>query len=253
MIKQVERISIELTNRCAKACWFCYNRAGREPIGQWEPDAALGYVRDCAAHGVRDVSFGGGEPLEYRGLLDVLHGLRGLLHRSITTNGLNLSTTAIAELAQTGIEKIHVSIHFPEREDEVERVIRNVVELEAAGIRAGVNLLISKNNLQAARRALEKVHAAGIGAERVILLPMRLHDTPTPEDVAAVAGGRPFQSTSCLKSCAPSPRFVSIDSHQRAAWCSYTISRHKLAELSFNGLMSALRDLTLKPCPGKTP
>jgi hypothetical protein len=26
----LDRVSIELTNRCAKACWFCYDH-----IGQW--------------------------------------------------------------------------------------------------------------------------------------------------------------------------------------------------------------------------
>ncbi|MEN6627765.1 MAG: radical SAM protein [Candidatus Sumerlaeia bacterium] len=251
MVKQIERLSIELTNRCAKACWFCYNRAGRGAIAEWAADEALGFVRDCTAHGVRDVSFGGGEPLEYRGLFDLLDGLRGLLHRSITTNGLGLDGGVIRELARTGIEKVHVSIHFPEHDGEVERVIGNVRGLEAAGIRAGVNLLIAKKHFESARRALEKVHAAGIGPERVILLPMRIYDTPTPEEVGEAAGGKPFQSTSCLKGCAKSPRFVSIDALKQAAWCSYTISRHKLPELSFNGLMAALRGLELKSCCGE--
>jgi sulfatase maturation enzyme AslB (radical SAM superfamily) len=244
----IERISIELTNRCAKACWFCYNRSGPGGAMEWSPSEVVGFVRDCAHHGVRDVSFGGGEPLEYPHLLDVLHELRGLLHRSITTNGLLLDTPWITALAQTGLEKVHVSIHFPERDEEVTRVIEQVRELESAGIRSGVNLLVGRQNREAARKALEQIHTAGIGPERVILLPMRLHGAPTPEDVAWVAGGQPFQATSCLTRCSPSPRFVSIDCNKEVGWCSYTQERRRLAELTWRALCNALAGLGLKSC-----
>ena len=244
----IERISIELTSRCAKACWFCYNRSGPGGAAEWAPGEAVEFVRDCARHGVRDVSFGGGEPLEYPHLSKVLLALRGLLHRSITTNGLKLDDSMIDALARTGLEKAHISIHFPERQEEVSRVIGQVRPLDAAGIRSGVNLLVGKKNLEAARVALERVHAAGIGPERVILLPMRLHDAPTPEDVLWVAGGRPFQATSCLQRCAPSPRFVSIDSSKRVAWCSYTKARRVLPELTFDSLMDSLRALEMESC-----
>ena len=244
----IERISIELTNRCGKACWFCYNHSGPGGTEEWSPADVVNFVRDCARHGVRDVSFGGGEPLEYPHLLDLLHALRGLLHRSITTNGLALGGLAIQSLARTGIEKIHVSIHFPERGEEVERVIEQARALEAAGIRSGVNLLVGKKNLEAARAALERVHAAGIGSERMILLPMRMHGAPSPEDVAWVAGGRPFQATSCLQRCAPSPRFVSINSKYEAGWCSYTPLHRRLPALTWQGLMTALNGLELISC-----
>ena len=31
----LDRISIELTNRCAKACWFCYNHSQPAGATQW--------------------------------------------------------------------------------------------------------------------------------------------------------------------------------------------------------------------------
>jgi organic radical activating enzyme len=81
----LERISIELTNRGAKACWFCDNHS--QPAGEtrWEPDELVAFVRDYAAHGVKAVSFGGGEPLQYGPLFEVLERLRGVLFRSLTT------------------------------------------------------------------------------------------------------------------------------------------------------------------------
>jgi hypothetical protein len=63
----LELVSVELTNRCAKACWFCYNHSLPEGDTRWRPGEVVGFVRDCAAHGVRAVSFGGGEPLQFAG------------------------------------------------------------------------------------------------------------------------------------------------------------------------------------------
>jgi organic radical activating enzyme len=39
----------------------------------------VSFVSDCAAHGVKAVSFGGGEPLQYDDLFPVLERLRGTL------------------------------------------------------------------------------------------------------------------------------------------------------------------------------
>src|SRR3954468_6509404 len=79
----IELVSIELTNRCAKACWFCYNHSLPEGDTRWRPAEVVALVRDCAAHGVRAVSFGGGEPLQFAGLFDVLRDLDGTLFRSL--------------------------------------------------------------------------------------------------------------------------------------------------------------------------
>ena len=94
----LERISIELTNRCGKACWFCYNHSLPEGETRWELEEVVAFVRDCAAHGVKAVSFGGGEPLQYAGLFVVLTQLDGVLFRSITTNGLLLQEEKLEQL-----------------------------------------------------------------------------------------------------------------------------------------------------------
>jgi len=117
---RVERLSIELTDRCSKACAFCYAGARPEGARAWAPDDVVALLCDCARHGTRAVSFGGGEPLEYPHLLTVLAATRGLLFRSITTNGLLLDG-ALDALAAAAPEKVHVSVHQPEDAAEVAR------------------------------------------------------------------------------------------------------------------------------------
>src|SRR5438876_385411 len=82
---------------------------------------------------------------------------RGTLFRSITTNGLLLYGDRLDALLDAAPDKVHVSIHFPEREAEVRRVVRQVTELAERGIRSGVNFLVARSNLDAAARAAAEV------------------------------------------------------------------------------------------------
>ena len=172
------------------------------------------------------------------------------MFRSMTTNGLLLADGTFDRLVEARPDKVHVSIHFPERDAEVSRVIRQVRELADRGVRSGVNFLVARSNLEAARSAAKEVRDAGIGNDRIVYLPMRGKDTPTPEEVASVAGGRRFQSMTCLSACGRSERFCSIGWDKTAAWCSYTETRRALPELTYRGVASALDGLGLKFCGG---
>ncbi|MCA9705182.1 MAG: radical SAM protein [Myxococcales bacterium] len=244
----LERLSLELSQRCSKACWFCYSRSSPQGQRRWTDDEVVALIEDCARHGVRSVSFGGGEPLEEPLLWPVLERLRGVLPRTLTSNGLPLLDPATLErLVAARPDKVHLSIHFPGHRAEVTRVIEQLAALQARGVRCGVNLLVQRSRLAAARQAAQQLHAAGIDNHRIVYLPMRGTDTPTPQQVAAVAGA-PFQSMTCLRGCAKSPRFASIGWDKTVAWCSYTTSRRPLASLSFRGLVQALDGLPLSPC-----
>ncbi len=242
----VDRVSIELSQRCGKACTFCYSHSRPDGADGWDPAEVVALLDDLVAHGLRYVSFGGGEPLQYPGLGEILRATRGRLGRAVTTSGLGLDGK-LGELVAAGIEKVHVSIHHPGHAAEVERVVRQVGALEAAGVAAGVNLLVSRTRLAEAAAARERLHAAGIGNDRIVFLPMRGADTPTPREVAAVAGGN-FQSMRCLGSCAASPRFASIGWDRSVAWCSYTTTRRQLEALTADALAAALDGLGLRYC-----
>jgi hypothetical protein len=192
------------------------------------------------------VSLGGGEPLEYPELFDVLERLRGVLFRSLTTNGLLLDEPTLAQLAGVQPDKVHVSIHFPADAD---HAIAKAKALAARGIRSGINLLVARSHLEAAAATAAKVRAAGIGNDRIVYLPMRGQDTPAPTELARVAGAR-FQSMTCLARCGASPRFASMAWDRTVAWCSYTKARRPLGELTYRGLLAALDGLGLDFCGG---
>src|SRR5688572_7623451 len=166
----LELVSIEVTNRCDKACSFCYNRSGPGGETRWSAAEVEALVTDCARHGVKAVSLGGGEPLQLPQLPEMLARTEGKLFRSVTTNGLLLDER-IDELVGARPDKVHVSIHFPDRPREVERVVRQVRDLESRGIRSGINLLVRRSSLEPAHDAASTARSAGIGNDRIVYLP----------------------------------------------------------------------------------
>lgn len=246
----IERISIELTNQCDKRCHFCYNHSQPQGKTTWVPDEVVQFVRDCVQQGTKAVSFGGGEPLEYPGVFEVLWKLRGTVFRSLTSNGLHLHGDMLNRLVEAQPDKVHLSIHYPDQPAEVNRVIQQVQELEALGIRSGINLLVPRSKLGSVAQAVQAIHRAGIGNDRMVYLPMRIADTPTPKQIAEVSGGQPFQSMSCLTACQKSPRFCSISWSKQVGWCSYTIARRPLTAPTAEALAIALQDLPLIFCGG---
>jgi len=246
----IDRISIEPTRRCSKACSFCYNGSGPGVAGEWGAQELINFAVDAAAHGVAALSLGGGEPLEWPAVIEVLRALQGTLFRSLTTNGLPLERPEVfAALISAQPDKVHISIHAPESPREVARVAQQVRALAAAGIKSGVNLLVRRSRLVEATVAARTLHASGIGNDRIVYLPMRgdARETPTPEEIARVAGGR-FQSMTCLGGCAKSARFVSIAADRTVAWCSYTVSRRPLVAPTWAALLDALEGLGLTFC-----
>lgn len=247
---KIDRVSIEPSRRCSKGCAFCYNGSRPDGDGEWSAGELVRFGLDLAANGVQALSLGGGEPLEWAGIFDVLAGLHGRLLRSLTTNGLPLRDPATLErLVLARPDKCHVSVHSPGSEAEVTRAIATVRALEAHGIPSGVNLLVARSRLDAAAAASRRLRDAGIANDRIVYLPMRGEDTPSPAAIAAIAGG-PFQSMSCLRACGKSERFASIAADRSVAWCSYTRARRRLDGLTHGALVRALDGLGLDPCDG---
>jgi cyclic pyranopterin phosphate synthase len=107
-------VRISVTDRCDMACLYCrpsmqdgyVPAADRLDPGAWER-----LVRALVAQGVRRVRITGGEPLLFRGLLEVIARVRaaGIDDLALTTNGSRLASLASA-LRSAGLRRITVSI-----------------------------------------------------------------------------------------------------------------------------------------------
>lgn len=99
----IETVNLHIWGYCNLRCLYCYgqfpDRPRSLPLTAWQ--AILGQL---AEHGVRRVTFSGGEPTLHPDLLAMLGCARVLgLQRSIITNGTFLTDEMLAELDLVGI------------------------------------------------------------------------------------------------------------------------------------------------------
>ena len=244
----IELLSIDLSNYCSKQCSFCYNHSRKEGNTVWKPSEVIDFASDCIAHGVKAVSLGGGEPFEYNGVFEVIDALYTKCYLSVTSNGLPLEDPEIWNmLEQHKPDKIHVTIHQPDNEKEVNRVEALLPRIEAIGIKPGLNLLVGADKIEAATKVFQRMTKI-LDNDQIILVPQRFSNTPTPKQLASVAGGKPFQSPSCLLACKRPENFCSVSWDKKVNSCSFAPNKIALESIDFKGLSEGLSKVNWKRC-----
>jgi len=245
---QIELLSIDLSNYCSKQCLFCYNHSRREGNTLWKPQEVIDFTSDCIEHGVKAVSLGGGEPFEYNGVFEVIDALYPKCYLSVTSNGLPLENKEIWEmLDKHKPDKIHLTIHQPDNEAEVLRVERQVQQIASIGIKPGVNLLVGADKIASVKSVYERLGKL-LNNDQIILVPQRFSNTPTPKQLASVAGGKPFQSPSCLLKCQRPANFCSVSWDKKVNSCSFAPNKVPLETLDYAGLVKALEMVKWEKC-----
>ena len=244
----IELLSIDLSNYCSKQCSFCYNHSRKEGNTMWKPSEVIDFASDCIRHGVKAVSLGGGEPFEYDGVFEVIDALYPLCYLSVTSNGLPLENKETWRLLETHKpDKIHLTIHQPDNDNEVARVEKRIGEIENIGIKPGLNLLVGADKVDCSKEVYNRLSKI-LGSEQIILVPQRFSNTPTPKQLASVAGDKPFQSPSCLLKCERPTNFCSVSWDKKVNSCSFAFGKEPLGSIDYKGLEEALMRVNWKSC-----
>ncbi|MBQ9369140.1 MAG: hypothetical protein IJT83_15260, partial [Victivallales bacterium] len=188
------------------------------------------------------------EPFEYEGVFDVIDALYSKCYLSVTSNGLPLENEQIWEML-TGHrpDKIHITIHQPDNETELNRVEHQVQRIASIGIKPGLNLLVGANKVAQAKNVYERMSKV-LKNDQIILVPQRFSNTPTSKQLASVSGGKPFQSPSCLLKCQRPTNFCSVSWDKKVNSCSFAPNKEPLKSLDYNGMIEALEQVKWKSC-----
>jgi len=248
--KNLKLLSIDLSNFCSKGCGFCYNRSSKSGYTQWTANQVVDFVKDCADNGIEAVSLGGGEPFEFDGVFEIISAIQPVVYLSVTSNGLPLENADVFScLKNHRPDKIHLTIHFPDNENEVSRVIKMLKKISSeTDITVGVNLLINKNKAENCKRVYSLLTDGLLTPKQIILIPQRFSETPDPKTLLYIADGKPFQSPSCLLKCTPPDNFCSVSWDKKVNFCSYAQGKQPLETIDYNGLINALDKIQFGSC-----
>jgi radical SAM protein with 4Fe4S-binding SPASM domain len=157
-----------VTYRCNLHCAFCYSESGPgRPLG---PDGRTRQrlVGRLAAWGVLEVALGGGEPAVLPDFAELLGAIRDAgMVPNVTTNGTVQGRAVVRALADhAGI--VHLSGDRPDLLDAARgtgvftRLRQTARLLRDAGVRLGVNLLLTPDNAGYLRRSLQAILDLGV-------------------------------------------------------------------------------------------
>lgn len=241
-------LSIDLSNFCTKQCPFCYNHSDIKGNVLWKSEEIIALAKDCVNNGVKAVSLGGGEPFEYDGIFQIIDAIQPIAYLSVTTNGLPLLSDDLWQaLLKHKPDKIHITIHNPDNDKEVQRVFKQIKNLSATGITVGVNLLVASDKLADCRNAYANLRTI-LSQKQIILVPQRFSKTPTPKQLAHVTDNEQFQAPTCILECRAPEDFCSVSWDKKVNFCSYAGGKQPLEDLTYQGVINALNKVVFQSC-----
>ena len=161
-----------ITRECNLKCVHCYNDSG---VGKKCNDAtteeAKAVLDDLADYGVPSVLFSGGEPLMRPDLFELMQyaadkGLRVV----ISTNGTLIKDEEAKMIKDIGVSYVGISLDgigeindkFRGVDGAFERAVRGIKACQAAGIRIGLRLTLTKKNAMDVDRLFDFFDENGI-------------------------------------------------------------------------------------------
>jgi len=159
-----ETVHLAITTRCNLTCPGCYVPQRVHPA-EFAVAKLCGLIDQWAQMHVFQLAVGGGEPLLYEGLFDVLaHARKQGLVPNLTTNGLLLNAQVVQRLEQAGVARVNVSWNGPggEERQRHQAVIKALRLLLDSKLQTGVNVLVTPPMLSYLSDEFASLQALGI-------------------------------------------------------------------------------------------
>ena len=104
------KVCWNLTNLCNENCFYCFRELKEKPLALEDNIAILSKLKNI---GVEQITFAGGEPLVYKGLIDLLAYSHELgITNFLITNGKNLNAENLSMYLEN-VDKLTFSIDSP--------------------------------------------------------------------------------------------------------------------------------------------
>ncbi len=161
-----------ITRACNLKCVHCYNDSGAgKSFNDITTEKAKAVLDDLAGFGVPSVLFSGGEPLMRPDLFELIEyaGQRGL-RTVISTNGTLIDCDVAKKIKDNGVSYVGISLDgigeindkFRGVEGAFDRAVAGIRNCQAAGVRIGLRLTLTKRNVQDIEGLFDFFEAEGI-------------------------------------------------------------------------------------------
>ncbi len=153
MLSSPISVHIGITNRCNLQCPSCY--VVKDPSRDLPLDQGRALILQLIDARVLNIAFGGGEPLLYPNIWELLETCQRHMNCAITTNATLITQESAQKLAQLGPPFMQVSLNGQTESQNAQvrttssfnDAIRGIEHLKNAGIPFGINYIVTPQNL----------------------------------------------------------------------------------------------------------
>jgi radical SAM protein with 4Fe4S-binding SPASM domain len=150
-------VGFNITQDCNLNCKLCGAGSGEPVEGELTTEEAKKVISNLSKSGVGHLSFGGGEPLVRKDIIELArYAVLRLESVGIVSNGMALDNSMARQIAKAGVKQVMVSLdgkdaatHDANRgAGSYARVIAAIKNLQDAGVTTRISFTISRNNCQ---------------------------------------------------------------------------------------------------------
>ncbi|MDQ0177307.1 radical SAM/SPASM domain-containing protein [Bacillus chungangensis] len=156
-VKRVRNIQFHLTNRCNLRCIHCYMDSGIKEYDEIDTKQWLALIDEASErYGEFFLSITGGEPLLYKGHLEILRYAKSKGAKTgMISNGMAITEQKVQEL-NTCLDNLQISLDGASEEvnDKIRgkgvfnRVTKSLKLLKNSDVRVGLNITVMNSNAQ---------------------------------------------------------------------------------------------------------
>ena len=160
-----DKLTIVLTEGCNHICDYCFKSCSYERKKEVDLEKWRDVIEQADEIGVQEITFSGGEPFLYKGLLSLIElcSAKGI-YTKISTNGTCLRKDVIKKLRDAGAEYIHLSLpavtdslydRITGSRGDLEKVKAAVRLLKQNGFYVRVKMVLTPNNVDEVEQLID--------------------------------------------------------------------------------------------------
>jgi radical SAM protein with 4Fe4S-binding SPASM domain len=168
----------EITGACNLRCRHCLSGSGKKMVGELSTPEAKRIVDMCADMGTFTLNFSGGEPLLRVDIMEILRYASGKkMALELLTNGTLISEETIANLNDTNVSSVQVSIDglapshdsFRGKPGAFDQAMTGISALKKGGFNIAISAVVHKKNIPEIPALIELAIHAGVALFKTTL------------------------------------------------------------------------------------
>jgi MoaA/NifB/PqqE/SkfB family radical SAM enzyme len=178
-VYKLKELKIEVTHQCPLACVHCSSDAHGNNNNSMSVDNCIKIIKSAAKLEVEEISFSGGEPFLWNGLMNCVSIANGLNIKTIiyTSGNIDDFSKKCSQLFDAGLKEVVFSLYsgdsqkhdrITRRNDSFNKTIKAIMSAKDIGLIVKIHFVIMKSNYQQLENIIKLCESYGVSSLSIL-------------------------------------------------------------------------------------